>query len=254
LAHVLGLGRAQLYARWEQLLSDAQERAYCELVQRRVEREPLAYIVGHKEFFALDFDVDRHVLIPRPETELLVEPAVRTARQSDPAGALKIADIGTGSGAIAVSLAVSLPDAAVDAVDRRAEALAVAAANCRRHGVDSRVRLFRGDLLLGLPDPVDVVVANLPYIGRSELATLAPEIRLFEPVEALDGGEDGLDLVRRLLQQAVRQRKPPQMILLEIGATQGEAVLDMAGEIIPGAEISLLQDYAGLDRIVTVRI
>ena len=254
LAHALGLGRAQLCARWEQLLSDEQQRVYYGLVQRRVQREPLAYIVGHKEFFGLEFEVDRDVLIPRPETELLVEQAIQIAHQIAPDGELQVADIGTGSGAIAVSLAVSQPDATVDAVDWSVEALAVAARNCRRHGVDSRVRLFRGDLLLALPEPVDIVVANLPYIGRSEFATIAPEIRLFEPVEALDGGEEGLDLIRRLLEQAVRQRKPPQVILLEIGATQGQAVLDMAGGIFPGAEVSLLQDYAGLDRIVTVRI
>ena len=223
-------------------------------MQRRVQREPLAYIVGHKEFFGLEFEVDRDVLIPRPETELLVEQAIQIAHQIAPDGELQVADIGTGSGAIAVSLAVSQPDTTVDAVDWSVEALAVAARNCRRHGVDSRVRLFRGDLLLALPEPVDIVVANLPYIGRSEFATIAPEIRLFEPVEALDGGEEGLDLIRRLLEQAVRQRKPPQVILLEIGATQGQAVLDMAGGIFPGAEVSLLQDYAGLDRIVTVRI
>jgi len=254
LAHTLSLGRAQLYARWEQLLSDEQQGVYYGLVQRRVQREPLAYIVGHKEFFGLEFEVDRNVLIPRPETELLVEQAIQIAHQVAPDGDLKIADIGTGSGAIAVSLAISLPDATVDAVDWSVKALAVATRNRRRHGVDSRVQLFRGDLLLALPEPVDIVVANLPYIGRSEYATIAPEIRLFEPVEALDGGEDGLDLIRRLLGQAARQRKPPQVILLEIGATQGEAVLDLAGKIFFGAEMLLSQDYAGLDRIVTVKL
>jgi release factor glutamine methyltransferase len=253
LAHALGLGRAQLYARWEHRLSDEQQRVYLGLVQRRVQREPLAYVVGHKEFFGLEFEVDRNVLIPRPETELLVEQAIRIAHQITPDGDLKIADVGTGSGAIAVSLAVSLPDATVDAVDRSVEALAVAARNCRRHGVDSRVRLLRGHLLLALPEPVDIVVANLPYIGRSEFAIIAPEIRLFEPAEALDGGEEGLDLIRWLLEQAVRQPKPPRVILLEIGSTQGEAVLDMAGKIFVGAEMLLFQDYAGLDRIVTVK-
>jgi release factor glutamine methyltransferase len=253
LAHALGLGRAQLYARWEHRLSDEQQRVYLGLVQRRVQREPLAYIVGHKEFFGLEFEVDQNVLIPRPETELLVEQAIRIAHQIAPDGDLKIADVGTGSGAIAVSLAIALSDATVDAVDRSVEALAVAARNCRRHGVDSRVRLLRGHLLLALPEPVDIVVANLPYISRSEFAIVAPEIRLFEPVEALDGGEEGLDLIRRLLEQAVRQPKPPRVILLEIGSTQGEAVLDMAGKIFVGAEMFLFQDYAGLDRIVTVK-
>jgi release factor glutamine methyltransferase len=254
LAHALGLGRAQLYARWEHGLSDEQQRVYLGLVERRVQREPLAYIVGHKEFFGLEFEVDRNVLIPRPETELLVEQAIQIAHQIAPDGDLKIADVGTGSGAIAVSLAVSLLDATVDAVDRSVKALAVAARNCRRHRVDSRVRLLRGDLLLALPEPVDIVVANLPYIGRSEFATIAPEIRLFEPAEALDGGEEGLDLIRRLLEQAVRQPRPPHVILLEIGSTQGEAVLDMAGKIFVGAEMFLFQDYAGLDRIVSVKL
>jgi len=274
LGHALGLSRAQLIARWDQVPSADQAEAYLALLGRRARREPLAYIVGRKEFFGLEFEVDRSVLIPRPETELLVERAIETARQIDQSGReilrsaqndagcrLHIADIGTGSGAIAVSLAVSLREASIYAVDRSAAALATAARNCARHGVEDRVRLLQGDLLAALPEPVDMIVANLPYVGRAELETLAPEIRCFEPAEALDGGADGMDLIRRLLAQVASQAQrprrgkmpPPQVILLEIGAMQGQAVIELVEEILGGAEVSLTQDYAGFDRIVTVR-
>ena len=239
LGYVLGFSRTQLYARWEQSLPFGQRRVYEELVQRRVAREPLAYITGRKEFFGLDFEVNRSVLVPRPETELLVEQAIQVARRISPDGTLRLADIGTGSGVIAVSLAVSLPEALVDAVDRSANALAVAARNCRRHDVASRIRLFQGDLMSPLLDPVDVVIANLPYVGHAELDTLAPEIRLFEPREALDGGDQGLDLIRRLFQQIRALPVRPQVVLLEIGSTQGEAVLNMSGEIFPKARSDL---------------
>jgi release factor glutamine methyltransferase len=254
LGHSLSLNRAQVYARWYESLSTAQVQEYEGLLQRRLRREPLAYIVGHKEFFGLDFYVDRRVLIPRPETELLIEQAIAVARRLAPAVALRVADVGTGSGAIAVSLAVSLPAAYVYAVDASPEALEVAAENVRRHGVAARVQLLRGDLLAALPDPVDVVVANLPYISQAEWATLAPEIRLFEPVSALAGGPEGLDLIRQLLTQAAGQTKPPRAILLEIGAMQGNKVLDLAHRIFGEAQASLLPDYAGLDRIVMVEL
>ena len=254
LAHSLSLSRAQLYARWHESLSTAQEQECEGLLQRRLRREPLAYIVGHKEFFGLDFYVDRRVLIPRPETELLVEQAIAVARRLAPAEALRVADVGTGSGAIAVSLALSLPEAYIYAVDASPEALEVAAENVRRHGVAARVQLLRGDLLAALPDPVDVVVANLPYISQTEWATLAPEIRLFEPVKALAGGPEGLDLIQQLLTQAAGQAKPPRAILLEIGALQGNKVLDLAHLIFGEAQASLLPDYAGLDRIVMVEL
>ena len=253
LGHALGLSRAQLIARWDQDLSTDQAASYLELVDRRARREPLAYIVGRKEFFGLEFEVDRNVLIPRPETELLVAHAIEMARQIDAGGNVAIADIGTGSGAIAVSLAVSLCKASIYAVDQSAPALAVAARNCRRHGVEDQVRLLQGDLLATLPEPVDLIVANLPYVECAELETLAPEVRCFEPTEALEGGADGLDIIRRLLVQVASRAQRPQAILLEIGATQGQAVIELVKETLGGAEVSLTQDYAGFDRIVTVR-
>ena len=254
LGHVLGLSRAQLIARSDSPQAPDAEQAFQALVDRRAQREPLAYILGYKEFFGLQLEVTPHVLVPRPETELLVEQAISLCREIAPARTVRIADIGTGSGAIAISLAASIPTALVDAVDSSPDALAVASRNCRRHGVEARVRLLAGDLLAPLPDPVDVVVANLPYIRQEDIPSLMPEVRLFEPLGALDGGDDGLELVRRLLQQVARQPKRPQAVLLEIGADQGAAVRKMTNEIIPEATVSVTRDYAGLERIVTVRL
>ncbi|MFQ6058838.1 MAG: peptide chain release factor N(5)-glutamine methyltransferase [Anaerolineae bacterium] len=249
LAHTLGLTRAQLYARLDWQLNPEDGRRYEALIARRAEHEPLAYIVGHREFYGLDFLVDRRVLIPRPETELLVERAIEMAR----ARSLNLmADVGTGCGAIAVSLAIHLPGATLYALDASPDALAVAEANCRRHGVKGRVHLLCGDLLLPLPRPVDLIVANLPYVRRGELSSLPRDIRDYEPLAALDGGEDGLEAIRRLLAQARGYLRPRGAILLEIGATQGAAVAGLASQCFPTTRVNVIQDYAGLDRVVVI--
>jgi release factor glutamine methyltransferase len=187
------------------------------------------------------------VLIPRPETELLVEKAIEISQRR-----AVVADVGTGSGAIAVSLAVHLPQALVYATDASRGALEVAARNCRRHCVEDRVHLLQGHLLEPLPEPVDLITANLPYVSQAELAQLPPDIRLYEPREALDGGPDGLDHIRRLLAQAGEHLKPRGVVLLEIGATQGEAVIALAKRHFPAARVEIAKDYAGLDRVVIV--
>ena len=257
LAHALGLSRARLMAQFDRALSPAELARYRQLIERRRAHEPVAYIVGHQEFYGLDFYVDRRVLIPRPETELLVEKAIELAGRVGDRGyglyPLTLADVGTGSGAIAVSLAVHLPQATIYALDSSAEALEVAARNVRHHGVEGRVHLLRGDLLSPLPEPVDIVVANLPYVGETELAELPPEIRCYEPLSALDGGPDGLRHIRRLLAQAREYFRPHGAVLLEIGATQGEAVAELARRHFPTAEIEIARDYGGLDRVVIVR-
>lgn len=250
-AAVLGINRALLLAHPDRRLTP-KELARCrELIARRAAREPLAYILGRREFFGLEFAVDGRVLIPRPETELLVEHALRLAGLS-PAPAL--ADVGAGSGAIAVVLAVRLPAAAVYALDASDDALAVVAANARRHGVAGRVRCLAGDLLAPLPGPVDLVVANLPYVPTAEWQALPPEIRDWEPRQALDGGPDGLDPIRRLLAQAPPFLRPGAALLLEIGAGQGPAATDLARRALPGAVVRLQPDYAGLDRLVIVQV
>jgi release factor glutamine methyltransferase len=251
LAHVLRVNRASILTWPERRLTPKQLTAFRDLIERRAGREPLAYIVGHREFFGLDFAVDPRVLIPRPETELLVERALEIARgiESRP----KIADVGAGSGAIAVSLAVHLPTAVVYALDTSAGALAVVAGNAQRHGVADRVCCLKGDLLKPLPEVVDLVVANLPYVTSAEWEALPPEIRAYEPRPALDGGADGLLFIRRLLEAACHYLRPGGAILVEIGASQGKVVTDLAQETCSEAEVTLCQDYAGLDRLVVVR-
>jgi release factor glutamine methyltransferase len=251
LAHVLGVNRAALFTWPDRPLTPKDLTRYRDMVARRAQREPLAYIVGCREFFGLDFAVGPAVLIPRPETELLVEHALRLARRLSPA--LQIADVGAGSGAIAVALAVHLPGATVFALDGSSEALAVAAENARRHEVTGRVHCLLGDLLAPLPGPVDLIAANLPYVTTAEWEGLPPEIHDHEPRAALDGGVDGLALIRRLLPAAAPALRPGGAILLEIGAGQGQAVTALARHHFPLADVQLYQDYAGLDRLVVVK-
>ncbi len=247
LGHVLRITRAQLHAHPQSQLSPPELARYRQLMERRARREPVAYIVGHKEFYGLDLSVDSRVLIPRPETELLVEKAIGISQRQ-----AVVADIGTGSGAIAISLAVHLPQLLIYATDASPGALEVAIRNCRRHCVEDRVHLLQGHLLEPLPELVDLIAANLPYVSQAELAQLPPEITRYEPREALDGGPDGLSHVRRLLAQAGVHLKPGGAVLLEIGATQGKAVVALAKRHFPAARVEIVQDYAGLDRVVTV--
>jgi release factor glutamine methyltransferase len=255
LAHVLGVNRAAVLAWPNRVLTPKELTRYRNLVARRAAREPLAYIVGHREFFDLDFAVDPRVLIPRPETELLVEHVLSVARQMKlPDDApLQVADVGAGSGAIAVTLAVHLPRAIVYALEGSAGALAVAEENAHWHGVADRVHCLLGDLLEPLPGPVNLITANLPYVTTGEWEGLPPEIRDYEPRSALDGGADGLSLIRRLLATAGLHLRPGGALVLEIGANQGEAVTALARQDFPRSDVRLHQDYAGLDRLVLVR-
>lgn len=253
LGHTLGWPRGKLYTHASQALTEAACRDFVLLLERRARREPLAYITGHREFYGLDLLVDRRVLIPRPETELLVELALaHIQRAQEHASRWRIADVGTGSGAAAIALARQLPDATIYGLDISAEALAVAAANRARHGASERVILRQGDLLSPLDERVDVIVANLPYIRDDEWEGLAPEIRDHEPTGALRGGADGLDVIRRLLSQAKGHLVPGGALFLEIGASQGESACAAAQEAFPHGAIRLHQDYGGLDRVVGI--
>ena len=251
LAHVLSVDRPCILTHPERSLDAAESASYRQLIIRRTRHEPVAYLVGHQEFYRLDFFVSPAVLIPRPETELLVEAAIvlGCASQRRP---WIVADVGTGSGAIAVSLAVNVPHARVYATDISTEALAVAGENCRRHQVSGRVTLLRGHLLMPLPEPVDCIVANLPYVSSVEWKSLSTGIAVYEPRLALDGGPDGLARIGELLASAELYLRPGGAILLEIGATQG-AVVRLAESYFPQAQVDLLRDYAGLDRVVCVQ-
>lgn len=249
LAHALDLSRGQILARFELPLAPSQLTIYQTLIDRCAAGEPLAYVLGHREFYGLDFRVDRRVLIPRPETEVLIDVALAIAPRPD----CHIADIGTGSGAIAVTLAARLPQARVIATDISPGAIEVASENARRHGVADRVTFKIGDLLAPLEAPVDVIVANLPYVRSREWTHLADTIRAHEPALAFDGGSDGLTLISRLLSDAPRALRPGGSILMEIGASHGEAAHELARDFFPEAAVSIRPDYAGRDRLLVVR-
>jgi len=253
LGHVLNMSRTQIYTAPERELTATETEHLSSVVRRRLDREPAAYIIGQCRFYDLEFDVDPRALIPRPETELLVEQAVELARHMhEPGRQISIADIGTGCGAIAVILALTLPDARIYATDVSRSALQLAERNCRRHGVDARIHLLAGDLLEPLPQPVNIIVANLPYVRNADLATLSPEIRDFEPEIALAGGEDGLDRIREILEQMPAKLNDDACLLLEIGYGQGDAVTSLIKERFPQATIELTPDLGGIPRVVMV--
>lgn len=252
LSHVTGLDKAELYRDWDRLLRDDEVVQYNNMISRRLSGEPVAYITGHKEFMGLDFFVNSSVLIPRPETELLVESALKLM----PPFPL-VVDVGTGSGAVGVSLAYFNREALVYATDRSTEALEVAGRNSARHGVSDRVFLLPGDLLQPLhgclaAGGVDLIAANLPYIAESDLPGLPVEVGLFEPRLALDGGVDGLELYRRLVPEAAAFLKKGGFLLIEIGFGQGRQAQEMFDP--RDWETRVWQDLAGLDRLVVAKL
>lgn len=247
LADVSHLTRTQLLARPEQNLPSDALAHFDRLVERAVAGEPLAYIVGHREFCGLDFTTDARALVPRPETELLVELALRGL----PENAL-VADVGTGTGCIAVAIAVRAPTARLTALDISHEALVLAHRNAQRHKVADRITFTYADLIKNASRAAfNLICANLPYVATDELDSL-PVVK-YEPRLALDGGPDGLTLIRHLLVDAPRVLLPQGRLLLEIGATQGKAAFALAGAFFPNARVRLHKDLAGLDRIVEVQ-
>lgn len=248
LEKVLGCSRVWLYQHLRDRLDPRQAAELQRLIERRRAGTPLAYLVGIREFYGRTFVVDERVLVPRPETELLVELAVAQLRGSPPA---TVVDVGTGSGVIAISIALEVPRARVLAIDISREALEVARLNCERLGVEDRVQLHQGDLLEPLRESPDLIVANLPYVARPELEQLQPEVQR-EPALALDGGPDGLDIYRRLFAQASRRCPDCRVVLVEIGESQGGAASRLASQHFPRHRVQILQDLAGRDRVVRI--
>ena len=251
LMNVMRMQRHDLFSQQETELTSPQEQALAQIMERRLLREPLAYILQYKEFYGVNLLVNPNVLIPRPETECLVEHALFMALMGMETPELVIADVGTGTGAIAVNLALHLPAARIFAVDCADDVLDVAAYNIRAHNVMDRVSLGKGDLLEPVPEPVDLILANLPYIPTERLPDLQPEVRQ-EPQLALDGGADGLDLIRRLLQQAPGKLKDHGIILLELDPEQVPAVESLSRDLFAGAELSVEKDLAQRDRIFVI--
>ncbi len=265
LAHVTGFNRATLLAFPERPLAAAQAERYADLVARRAAHEPVAYLTGHREFMGLELLVDRRVLIPRPETELLVEAALRdlaerlALNQQEPQRPAPIvADIGTGSGAIAIALAVHEPRLPrLYATDISAAALDLARENARLHGVAERIVFLQGDLLAPLPERVDLLIANLPYIAQ-DIPDLPPSVSQYEPAQALYGAADalgaGLGHIRRLLEQAPDQLRANASLYLEFGFDQRISVERLARAIFPSARLQSGKDYAGWDRFIEIHL
>lgn len=256
LAHILGKPRSLVEAYPETQLTRTQLAAVKKAVTRLVAGEPFPYVLGRWEFFGLDFELTRDVLIPRPETELLVERAIRWLKESPERRT--VADVGTGSGCIAVAIAKNIPDIKIVATDVSALALEVARRNVCRHNVVNNIALFECDLLPPHPDALptdlhfDLICANLPYIPTKTLQELPIYGR--EPTLALNGGADGLDILRRLLKIAPDWLAPNGMILLEIEASQGMPAVALAYDIFDSAEIRLHKDLAGRDRLLEIKV
>ena len=248
--HALGWDRATYLARWREPAPAGFEDRFEPLVARRGRREPVARITGRREFWGLDFEVAPAVLVPRPESELLVETAL--ARLGDRAAPWKIADVGTGSGCLAIALTRELPRARAAATDICPDALAVARRNAARHGAADRVTFHHTDLLDSVPGPFDLIVSNPPYVPDGVVDTLAPEVSRHEPAAALRGGPDGLDTVRRLVAVAADRLRPGGWLIVEVGAGQSG---DAAG-IAQRAGLRMADvrpDLQGIPRVVVMQ-
>jgi release factor glutamine methyltransferase len=246
LAHLLGWDQAALLTHPERVLSPAEAYQFESMLRRRLASEPVQYITGVQEFFGLPFEVSPAVLIPRPETEHLVDAVLeRFSREANP----RIVDVGTGSGAIAVALAHAIPRSRVTAVDLSSAALEVAQRNAERHGVLERVTLLQSDLLAALgSEEFEVVVSNPPYIAQGEV--LEPQVFNYEPRSALYAGPTGLEIYERLIPQARRVLKPQGWLMLEIGYGQSPALLKLLSD---WNEVSFLNDLQGIPRVVQSR-
>lgn len=247
LSHILGRERIYLYVHFDEPLEPAELARYREAIKQRVQRVPVAYIIGEKEFMGLTFKVTADTLVPRPDTEILVQAAVERlrARGETP----RFADIGTGSGAICLSILHFLPKAQADTVDISPAARAVAEENAAALGASDRVTFHTGDLLAPLAGQCyDAILSNPPYIPDGDIAALAPEVRLKEPRTALAGGKDGLDFYRRLTADAPAHLKDGGFLAVEVGIHQAAPVATLAVPAFSRTEI--LKDYAGIERVV----
>ncbi len=245
LMHSLDVDRPTLIAHPERLLDREQQAEYQRLIERRLRFEPIQYISGTQDFYGLALQVSPAVLIPRPETELLVESALAHLSHDR---ALRIVDVGTGSGAIALALATHLPQATITAVDLSLDALDIAQSNIREHGLSDRIRILKSDLLESMENeqPFDAIVSNPPYVARGDAPTLHPQVRDFEPHAALFAGNSGLDVYRRLIPQAKRMLKPGGLLALEFGFGQAD---DLLAILAQWRTPTLLDDLQGIPRV-----
>jgi len=252
LCHVLHVDRTQLLMRGHSMLTDQQSRCFRQWVARREANEPVAYIVGEKEFWSHSFYVNRHVLIPRPETEILVEEVLRILPGIDHRPA-SILEIGVGSGAISVTLAASQEDIQMVATDISSEAIAVARLNAAKAGVAEKIRFLVGYLFADLSGVFDMIISNPPYISDEEFLGLSDDVRKFEPPEALMGGSEGVSLHREIISGGLQYLEAGGYLVMEIGAGQRRRLEELLQKTGSYANISCRQDYAGCDRVILAR-
>jgi release factor glutamine methyltransferase len=256
LAHVLSIPRIKLYTDYERELTDPERQRLRELVTRAGEHEPIAYLTGRGHFFNLEFEVTRDVLIPRPDTETLVENVIQTVRRHMVLDTPRVLDLCTGSGCIAAAIAQGLKNAVVLATEISPPAAAVARRNIEKLGLSSRVTIEEGNLFEPLTrivdaQPFDLIVSNPPYIASNQMASLDRSVRDYEPPGALDGGPDGLSLHRRILAEGPKRLNPGGRLFLEIAFDQGALARETAEKYEGWDEIRILKDLAGHDRVLT---
>lgn len=263
LAHSRGCQRIQLYTAFDEPLTDAVRAKMRDLVQRRAQAEPVAYLVGHREFFSLDFHVSKHVLIPRPDTETLVVEMIEATKQlaasrsaSGDESPIRIIDLCTGSGCVAISVAKRCQMAKLNvqilATDISVEALAVAAANAAKHGVEGIVEFLESNLFANVPveDKFDIIASNPPYIPTAEIDTLDPEVAKHEPRLALDGGTSGFDIIDRLIATAPQYATPNALFLMELSPEQAESATSKLNSAGPYRDVTVRKDLAGRPRVM----
>ncbi len=259
LAHVLSCDRIELHTNPDKIINDGDINKYKTLINKRANHVPLQYITGHVEFMSLDFVVDEHTLIPRQDTEILVEAALNKIKNRIPSNeTMTIVDIGAGCGNIAISLATNLQNAQVYASDISRKALAVAGINVRRHRVVDRVHLLHGDLFKSFDGHlnrgnVDLIVSNPPYVREADWNKLEPEINEHEPREALVGGKDGLCFYKRIIREAPEWLRPEGFLILEVGETQAETITKLIETEGHYENIEITKDLQKIDRIVLAR-
>ncbi len=255
LVQSMGVSREELYADLHRPVKESEREKFERSIERRISGEPLQYILGHQEFWSIDFKVNPRVLIPRPDTELLVEQALCVLSQRPSRGKAFVLEIGTGSGAIAISLAHELEEICVLATDISWEALLLAGENARGAGVESRVQFIVGDLFGPIPvspghEPFELILSNPPYISRQAIEALAKEVRDYEPRIALDGGPEGMDFYRRIIGEAPAYLRKGGWILLEVGQNQGQRVSELIDENGFFSTPELVRDLSGIQRVV----
>lgn len=242
--------KSYLYAYPEKKFSGKIVQKYFDLIKERAKHKPIAYILGKKEFYGLCLFIDKNVLIPRPETEILVEEALKEARKiKNP----KIIDVGTGSGCIAASLAKNLPNAKIMATDLYADALKVAKKNVKKYNLQNQIKFSRSDLLKNVKGKFDIICANLPYISNSKMGKLAKDVKK-EPKMALSGGRNGLDLYKSLLEQSKKVMKKKCMFFFEIDSGQSKKIENIIKTFYPKSIINIKKDYSGKNRVAIAKV